>query len=148
MTTPEEERPEAAQWKRWLGHEPRAPLPPLRMILIWDNLAGHLSCAIVDWLFRHGVMPLYTPLSGSWLNLAEAVQRIIVRRELAGQHPPVTRGDHPVVRTPSPLGTTTQHRSRGAGSARSDGSGHDNAAWAAREPFWLITIQMRHDSLV
>jgi len=33
------------------------------------------------------VMPLYTPLSGSWLNLAEAVQRIIVRRALAGQHP-------------------------------------------------------------
>jgi len=30
---------------------------------------------------------LYTPLSGSWLNLAEAVQRIIVRRALAGQHP-------------------------------------------------------------
>jgi len=87
VTTPEQERPEAAQWKTWLGHEPRAPLPPLRMILIWDNLAGHLSCSIVSWLFAHGVMPLHTPLSGSWLNLAEAVQRIIVRRALAGQHP-------------------------------------------------------------
>jgi hypothetical protein len=32
-------------------------------------------------------MPLYTPLSGSWLNLAEALQRIIVRRALSGQHP-------------------------------------------------------------
>jgi hypothetical protein len=32
-------------------------------------------------------MPLYTPLSGSWLNLAEGVQRIVVRRALAGQHP-------------------------------------------------------------
>jgi len=87
VMTPEAERPEAAQWETWLGHEPRAPLPPLRMILIWDNLAGHLSCSIVGWLFQHGVMPLYTPLSGSWLNLAEAVQRIIVRRALAGQHP-------------------------------------------------------------
>lgn len=32
-------------------------------------------------------MPLYTPLSGSWLNLAEAGQRILVRRALAGHHP-------------------------------------------------------------
>lgn len=87
VTLPEEERPEAARWKTWLGHEPRAPLPPLRLILIWDNLAGHLSWSIVDWLFRHGVMPLYTPLSGSWLNLAESLQRIIIKRALAGQHP-------------------------------------------------------------
>ena len=34
-----------------------------------------------------GVMPLYTPLSGSWLNMAESVQRIIVRRALAGTYP-------------------------------------------------------------
>jgi hypothetical protein len=87
VTTPEEERPEGARWKTWLGHEPRAPLPPLRLILIWDNLAGHLSWSIVHWLFGQGVMPLYTPLSGSWLNLAEALQRIIVRRALSGQHP-------------------------------------------------------------
>jgi hypothetical protein len=80
-------RPPAAQWATWLGHEPREPLPPLRLLLIWDNLAGHLSWSIVQWLFRHGIMPLYTPLSGSWLNLAESVQRILVRRALAGQHP-------------------------------------------------------------
>ena len=79
--------PEAARWVTWLGHEPRQPLPALRLILIWDNLAGHLSWSILHWLFQHGVMPLYTPLSGSWLNLAEALQRIIVRRALAGQHP-------------------------------------------------------------
>jgi len=87
VAVPESQRPAAAQWATWLGHEPRAPRPPLRLILIWDNLAGHLSWAIVDWLFRHGIMPLNTPLSGSWLNLAEAVQRILVRRALAGQHP-------------------------------------------------------------
>jgi hypothetical protein len=56
-------------------------------MLIWDNLAGHLSTSIVTWLFAHGVMPLYTPLSGSWLNMAESVQRILVGRALAGQHP-------------------------------------------------------------
>jgi hypothetical protein len=87
VTTPEAERPEAARWATWLGREPREPLPPLRLILIWDNLAGHLSWSIVRWLFQQGVMPLYTPLSGSWLNLAESLQRIIARRALAGQHP-------------------------------------------------------------
>jgi DDE superfamily endonuclease len=87
VTVPEAERPPLARWATWLGHEPREPLPPLRLLLIWDNLAGHLSWSIVRWLFQHGVMPLYTPLSGSWLNLAESVQRIIVRRALDGQHP-------------------------------------------------------------
>src|SRR4029077_15751211 len=62
-------------------------LPPLRLLLIWDNLAGHLSHAIVRWLFQHGVMALNAPLSGSWLNMAESLQRIIVRRALAGHHP-------------------------------------------------------------
>ena len=78
---------EPAQWATWLGHVPHLPLPPLRLILIWDNLAGHLSTSIVTWLFRHGVMPLYTPLSGSWLNMAESVQRILCGRALNGQHP-------------------------------------------------------------
>jgi transposase len=84
---PEEERPLYARWETWLGHPPRGPLPPLRIILIWDNLAGHLTPDLVGWLFDHGVLPLYTPLSGSWLNMAESVQRILVRRALSGQHP-------------------------------------------------------------
>jgi len=87
VTVPEGERPPPGRWATWLGHQPREPLPPLRLLLIWDNLAGHLSWSIVRWLFRQGVMPLYTPLGGSWLNLAESIQRIIVRRALAGQHP-------------------------------------------------------------
>ena len=96
VTLAEQERPVLAQWATWLGHEPavsggdspwREPLPPLRLILVWDNLAGHLSYAMVRWLFQHGVLPLYTPLSGSWLNMAESVQRIIVGRALGGQHP-------------------------------------------------------------
>jgi hypothetical protein len=87
VTLPEPDRPAPAQWATWLGHDPREPLPPLRLILIWDNLAGHLSWSIVRWLFQHGVMPLYTPLGGSWLNMAESLQRILVGRALAGQHP-------------------------------------------------------------
>ena len=84
---PEAERPRAAQWETWLGHPPRTPKPPLRIILVLDNLAGHLSYDLVQWFFEHGVMPLYTPVGGSWLNMAESVQRIIVRRALSGQHP-------------------------------------------------------------
>ena len=62
-------------------------LPPIRLILIWDNLTGHKNRELVRWLVAHGVLPLYTPIAGSWLNLAESVQRILVRRALAGQHP-------------------------------------------------------------
>ena len=62
-------------------------LPPLRMLLIWDNLAGHKSAELLCWLMAHGVMVLYTPLAGSWLNMAESIQRIVTRRALSGQHP-------------------------------------------------------------
>jgi hypothetical protein len=64
-----------------------AELPPPRIPLIWDNLAGHKTPELVLWLFGHGIMPLYTPLSGSWLNMTKSLQRILKRRALAGQHP-------------------------------------------------------------
>ena len=32
-------------------------------------------------------LPLYTPLSDRWLNMAESIQHILVRRALAAQHP-------------------------------------------------------------
>ena len=62
-------------------------LPPLRMLLVLDNLAGHKTPDFVLWLVAHGIMPLYTPLAGSWLNMAESIQRILVRRALTGQSP-------------------------------------------------------------
>ena len=79
-------------WERWqdgLIVKPTllAELPPLRMLLVLDNLAGHKTPAFVCWLFLHGIMPLYTPLGGSWLNMAESIQRILKRRALGGQHP-------------------------------------------------------------
>jgi hypothetical protein len=64
-----------------------AELPPLRLLLVWDNLTGHKNAEMVVWLCQHGVMPLYTPLSASWLNMAEPIQRILKRRTLDGQHP-------------------------------------------------------------
>jgi hypothetical protein len=78
---------EAQAWETWVGWRLNDSYPPLRMILVWDNLAGHHSDAIVRWLFKQGIMPLYTPLSGSWLNMAESMQRILVRRALSGQYP-------------------------------------------------------------
>jgi hypothetical protein len=79
-------------WERWQeGLTVRITLPeclpPLRMLLVLDNLTGHLTASFVLWLFAHGIMPLYTPLSGSWLNMAESIQRILTRRALAGHHP-------------------------------------------------------------
>jgi hypothetical protein len=78
------------QWACWLGHKPQTALPPLRLILIWDNWAGHYTPERVVGLFAHGILPLYTPLSGSWLNRAAAGQRIIVRRARTGEHPHTT----------------------------------------------------------
>jgi hypothetical protein len=86
--------PEAnrACWDRWfegLSDRPQLPLvmAPLRMLLVIDNLKGHKSPELVRWLFQHGIIPLYTPLAGSWLNMAESIQRILERRALEGQHP-------------------------------------------------------------
>lgn len=81
-----------AQWERWqkgLTRRitlPRA-LPRLCMLLVLDNLAGHRTPSLVLWLFARGIMPLYTPLGGSWLNVAESIQRILKRRGLEGPHP-------------------------------------------------------------
>jgi len=83
--------PPGGRWADWL--DPALPawwaggLPPLRVLLIWDNLAGHHDWELVQDLLNWGILPLYTPVAGSWLNLAESVQRILVRRALAGQHP-------------------------------------------------------------
>ena len=80
-----------AAWEHWWGHplnaQFSATLPPLRMLLIMDNLAGHKTPAFVQWLFQHGIAPLYTPLGGSWLNMTESIQRILKRRALDGQYP-------------------------------------------------------------
>ena len=83
---------EQTLWEAWQAGLTEKPpvLPPLRMLLILDNLAGHKTPEFVLWLFAHGIMPLYTPLGGSWLNMAESIQRILKARALDGQHPTQT----------------------------------------------------------
>jgi hypothetical protein len=82
-------RPAWERWQRGLTLPITLPaaLPPLRLLLVLDNLAGHRTPELVLWLFAHGVMPVYTPLGGSWLNMAESIQRILKGRALAGQDP-------------------------------------------------------------
>ncbi len=81
---PEARRPLFAQWQTWLWpHECAENLPPLRISLVRDNLADHLTPDLVIWLFHHGLMSFYTLLSSSWLNMAESMQRIIMHRALA-----------------------------------------------------------------
>jgi hypothetical protein len=80
-----------AQWAAWQeGLQIRftlpSDLPRLRALLVWDNLSGPKTAEMVLWLCAHGVMPLYTPLGGNWLNMAESIQRILKRRALAGQY--------------------------------------------------------------
>jgi hypothetical protein len=59
-----------ASWERWqagltLNPTLSADLPPVRRLLILDNLAGQKTPAFVVWLFEHGIMPVYNPVE--WL---------------------------------------------------------------------------------
>jgi transposase len=89
VLSPQENRAVWERWREGLSQPPELPpqLPPLPMLLVIDNLKGHKSPDLVQWFFQHGIMPLYTPLAGSWLNMAESIQRILERRALDGQHP-------------------------------------------------------------
>jgi hypothetical protein len=79
-------------WATWRWPDERiedytlTPAPYVRMLLVLDNLKGHYTKSFVAWCLEHGVALLYTPLGGSWLNMAESVQRIIIRRAISGQH--------------------------------------------------------------
>ena len=127
-------------WERWqeglsikptLLHE----LPPLRMLLVLDNLAGHKTPEFVCWLFAHGIMPLYTPVGGSWLNMAESIQRILKRRALDGQHPSDGGPDHGMVRGGGPAlerGADAVRVGRAVERPGGVGSASVAIGWAAR----------------
>jgi hypothetical protein len=69
-----EETANRVAWVRWqqdLTVKFTLPtvLPRLRALLVLDNLAGHKTPSLMLWLVAHGVMPVFTPLGGSWLNM-------------------------------------------------------------------------------
>jgi hypothetical protein len=81
-----------AAWAVWPAGLTRSftlpeDLPPLRLLLVWDNLAGPKTPDLVLGLCAQGVMPLSTPVGGSWLNMAESIERVLKRRALDGQPP-------------------------------------------------------------
>jgi hypothetical protein len=89
-------------WERWLQGLQKplvlpGELPPLRLLLVLDNLAGHKTPAFVVWLLMQGILPLYTPLGGSWLNMAESIQRILKRHRVGRPTPANPGRDHGLV---------------------------------------------------
>ena len=69
-----EETANRAAWVRWqhdliVKFTLPTVLPRLRALLVMDNLAGHKTPSLMLWLVDHGVMPVFTPLGGSWLNM-------------------------------------------------------------------------------
>lgn len=63
QVNPEEHRRRWERWQEGLTRRITLPqeLPPLRMLLVLDNLRGHYPAAFVLWLFAQGIMPLSTP---------------------------------------------------------------------------------------
>jgi hypothetical protein len=126
------------------------------MLLVLDNLTGHLTPSFVLWLFDHGIMPLYTPLSGSWLNLPKGHPR---NRSSAssrdGHWWGITRRRR---RRSSPGwkrlrkdGTEQRHRSSGVGSGRRDGSALGSVATRSgdqgRAPHCRCTGSTQHEDM-
>jgi len=112
-----------AAWEHWQAGLTVKPtlcdkLPPLRLLLVMDNLKGHTTPSFVVWLFEHGVMPLYTPLSGSWLNMTESIQRVIADRALTGQTPANPAQIIDWLETTALPGTPTPLRSNGLANAK------------------------------
>jgi len=125
-----------AQWTRWQAGLTikitfPARLPPLRLLLVWDNLTGHHTPELMLWLFARGVMVLFTPLAGSW----PAVGSTGPSRSSASWDTARWRGSTPRLRCRSSTGWRQLHgggmpirpRSFGAGSAPPDACGRGNA---------------------
>ena len=159
ILSPEENRAAWEAWQIGLSIRPTlsVDLPPLQMLLVLDNLAGHKTPALVCWLFDHGIMPVYTPLGGSWLNMTESIQRILIRRALAGQNP--TRVDEIVAwleatargwnAAPTPFvwnGKRRDRRRRAQDRHRLGGSGASTRRPLARSTprQWRSACQMTH----
>jgi hypothetical protein len=117
------------------------------MVLVLDNLAGHLSYESFEWFFVHGVMPLYTPIGGLWLNMAESVQRIIVPRALAGQHPQNAQQIIDWLEQTMAVGTRSPRPLPGMASAGGDANTHEYAAWLDLVRPWSEGIQLWVDPL-
>jgi hypothetical protein len=89
VTDPQSNRRAWESWREGLTVKATlsADLPPLRLLLVMDNLTGHKNPDWLIWCFHQGILPIFTPFGGSWLNMAESIQRILKRRALDGFYP-------------------------------------------------------------
>lgn len=146
-----------AAWDRWqAGLKERITLPAeLPPLLVLDDLAGHRTPGLVRWLFAHGVTPVYTPLGGSWLNMAESIQRILKARALDGLEP--THPDQIIDwfesvaarwnADPTPFewgGERDARRKRQRGRRHRVGGSGGNKPAAVPQREWLRPSQMTH----
>jgi hypothetical protein len=60
--------PQGRRWQDWDIYPAAEQLdrffPPVRVLLILDNLAGHKSYRLVQWCAEHGILLLWTPTAG------------------------------------------------------------------------------------
>ena len=100
-----------AYWEQWReGLTVKATLlqelPPLRVLLVYDNRTGHHPPALRCGLFAHGILPLFTPLGGSWLgdSLGDGRVRPAHPRPARPRRPPAAQraGDHGLARRHRP----------------------------------------------
>jgi hypothetical protein len=83
-----------------------------------------------------GVMPRYTPVGGSWSNMAESLPRVLKRRARDGQHP--TSPDEMLTR----FDAVVRHWNKdptpfvwgGRGPPGGSGHGSGDTPWVGREP--------------
>jgi len=117
-------------WRHWLGRPDDAPLPPVQLILIWDNLVGHTSADLMCWLARHGVLPLYTPCRGPgsiWPSLCSASSSGAPLRDRSPRRPTTSS---PGWRRRRRAGTRSPPRSCGMGNGGSAAVARGHAALA------------------
>lgn len=114
---PSENRDRWEMWFESLSKRPDLPsdLPPLRLLLVIGNLAGHKSDTLVQRFFSQGIIPLYIRLSGSLLNMAESLQLILERRTLDGQHSIMLAQIIDWLETTAGVGTVSRPRLSGGG---------------------------------
>ena len=64
--------PEGRRWQNWDIYPAAEQLdrffPPVRVLLILDNLAGHKNHSLVQWCAEHGIFLLWTPTAHDMRN--------------------------------------------------------------------------------
>jgi hypothetical protein len=126
-----EATPERSSWERWQAGLTVKPtlaqtLPPLRMLLVLDNLVGHTTPEFVLWLFAHGILPLSPPLGAVGSTWQRAFSAFSSNGHWRDNIPPRRTRSLLGLKPSQRMGTGTPLRLSGAENAKSDASGNEN----------------------